>query len=187
MGMRKKPYSGCVYADGWPGTSPNVPWWTNVCAKSSLLSVNDVRIAPRSCSRTTSRGAIAATATSQRCARLTPPRSPLARSRGGNLVSPASPLLANCTLRRSRRCDRRERQRERAGKPPGFPLPLPHRRSRGDENRCFDVLAHPELEHQEAPQAVAVVGATGFVVIQESRDRFRAEPTAVGREQISRD
>jgi hypothetical protein len=37
-----------VYADGSPGRNPNVPWWTNVSAKSSLFSVNAVRMSLRS-------------------------------------------------------------------------------------------------------------------------------------------
>ena len=38
-----------MYADGWPGMKPYVPVARNVWAKLSPLSVNDARIAPRSC------------------------------------------------------------------------------------------------------------------------------------------
>jgi len=31
------------------------------------------------------------------------------------------------------------------------------------------VLAHPELEHQQAPQPVAVVGGTAFVLVEQAR------------------
>src|SRR5512141_2218836 len=107
---------------------PNVPWWTNVWAKSSLLSVKAVRIAPRSRRRTARRGAIAAAATSQRCARLTP--------------------------------------------------------SRGDEHGSLDVGAQPELEHQQAPEPVAVIRATRLVVGEQSPDLAGVEPAAVVIEQV---
>src|SRR4249919_3395350 len=64
--MRKKPYSGCVYADGTPGMKPNVPLARNVCAKSSLLSVYAARILSRSYSNAASRGNPAATASTTR-------------------------------------------------------------------------------------------------------------------------
>jgi hypothetical protein len=59
-----------VYAEGSPGRKPNVPWSTNVFAKSSLFSVNAVRMAFRSWSRTIRRGTTAAAAISQSQPRL---------------------------------------------------------------------------------------------------------------------
>src|SRR6266566_3653084 len=56
-------------------------------------------------------------------------RSPSARSRGGNHVSPTSPLLQGSPQRPRRGDRRRERRGERAGKPPGFPLRPFHRSS----------------------------------------------------------
>src|SRR5690349_9926290 len=47
-------------------------------------------------------------------------RSPSARSRGGNRVSPARPLLC-AWPRRARRAERCARRGDRAGKPFGFP------------------------------------------------------------------
>src|SRR5262245_7358269 len=106
---------------------PNVPWWTKVCAKSSLLSVNAVRIAPRSWRRAARRGMIAAPAINQRCACFTS--------------------------------------------------------SRSSENGSFDVLARPELEHQQAPEAVAVI-RRALVLGQELADLVPAEPLAVGGQQV---
>src|SRR5438309_9818301 len=83
-------------------------------------------MAARSCNRTTSRGATAATAISQRCAL-----------------------------------------------------------SRDDENRCLDVLAHPELEHQQAPEPVAVVAAARLVLLEEPHHGLGPEPAAIGREDIA--
>ena len=39
-----------MYADGTPGTKPYVPLETSIRAKSSLFSVNEARMSPRSCS-----------------------------------------------------------------------------------------------------------------------------------------
>src|SRR5438552_2095511 len=64
------------------------------------------------------------------------------RSRGGNQVSPTSPLLLPSTPRRTRRS--RARHGDRDGKPPGFPEPFPRERcvrSREDTSlRVFVLL-----------------------------------------------
>src|SRR2546423_5451825 len=52
-------------------------------------------------------------------------RSASLRSRGGNHVSPACPLLPLCTHFATRRSDRRAAKREEGGKPHGFPRPFP--------------------------------------------------------------
>src|SRR5919201_1263328 len=75
-------------------------------------------------------------------------RSPSARSRGGNHVSPTTPLLQG-SPRPTRRAGRRVRRGERAGKPPGFPRsPFPRAGGRG-----MTTTAPETLDLQRAARA----------------------------------
>src|SRR3954454_24969620 len=47
------------------------------------------------------------------------------------------------------------------------------------------MLAHPELEHQQAPEPVSVVGVATAMLVEEARDGVRAEPLAVRRERVA--
>src|SRR6185437_12219788 len=59
------------------------------------------------------------------------------------------------------------------------------RASRGfDEDWRFHVLAHPELEHQQAPEPVPMIRASGLVLVEQPPDGIGTEPAAVTREEI---
>ena len=118
--------------------NPKVPVWTNVVAKSSLFSVNAVRIAPRSWRSTASRG--------------------------------------------TRRDERDQRARGGGVKRlPGPAEPVPGAR--------VDVRPLPELEHEQAPEPVAVVGAAGDVVGEQPlhgrRPELAARPCPLAEQQVA--
>src|SRR5262249_58747150 len=55
------------------------------------------------------------------------------------------------------------------------------------ERRRLYVLAHPQLEHQQTPEAMPVIGTPGLVVVEQPRDLCRTEPAAVVREDVARE
>src|SRR5712691_5052176 len=129
---------------------------------------------PRTCAARSSSGCSAARSSCPAC-RHHERRSPLARSRGGNHVSPTGPLLQGAP-RRTRRAGRRVRRGKQAGKPPGFPRrPFPGSSAKGRPMSFVELTGQAKLDRRTKNLVRRLSSGDIAIIDHTDLDRVSAE------------
>src|SRR5712691_1317315 len=129
---------------------------------------------PRTCAARSSSGCSAARSSCPAC-RHHERRSPLARSCGGNHVSPTGPLLQGAP-RRTRRAGRRVRRGKQAGEPPGFPRrPFPGSSAKGRPMSFVELTGQAKLDRRTKDLVKRLSSGDVAIIDHTDLDRVSAE------------